>query len=298
MATTFSIGEIVRSYGSKNENRREGVVKFNTCVKATGSGGKTCDRNNCTHTPKDRIWVKWPDGSLCSYQLHELETDLEGEEEVLKNMEDLLESDAKEDAENAASVVKTILQARRNRASKPAQKDAKMSSTDTSSLMGMIKADATKAAYRVGARQINNGLRNAIVEMLKSKGASNEHVAGIAAFLDTEWGSALLGTIAGHGLNYVPGLKDDPRVKRLAEEFRISGMTTVGNEIVEAAFKQFLPVLTSALASLPAEAESGQTTEGHKSTTEEVEIEVEADLSDLEAHLEKEETKVARHGQS
>jgi hypothetical protein len=294
MGTSFSIGEIVRSFGSKNQNRREGVVRFHTCHRATGSGGGTCDRKNCTHTPKDRIWVKWPDGSLCSYQTHELETDIEGEEEVLKNMEDLLENGEKEDVENATTVVKTILQARRNRASKP--KVTTNMATDSNSLMGMIKADATKAGYRVAAKQINTGLRSAIVEMLKSKGASNEHIAGVAAFLETEWGAAILGTIAGHGLGYIPGLKDDPRVVRLAEEFRISSMTTVGNEIFEAALGQLLPVLTTALNALPAEAASGQT-EGHKSTSEEVEIEIETDLSDLEDHMEKEEKKVARHGQ-
>lgn len=209
---TFSIGEIVRSHGSKRQDRVEGVVKHQTCYRATGTGGGTCDRKTCTHTPKDRVWVKWPDGSLCSYQTHELETDIEGEEEVLKNMEDLLDSDTKEDVENAANVVKTILQARRNRASKPTAKVTAKMSTDTGSLMGMIKADATKAGYRVAAKQINTGLRSAIVDMLKSKGASNEHIAGVAAFLETEWGAALLGTLAGHGLGYIPGIKDDPQV--------------------------------------------------------------------------------------
>ncbi len=294
MAATFSIGEIVRMRGSKNLDRKEGVVKFVTCARATATGGKTCDRNNCTHAPKDRVWVKWPDGGLCSYQMYELETDIEGEQEVLDNMTTLLDSDEKENAENATNVVKTILQARRNRASKPNAKVASMS-TDTNSLMGMIKADAAKAGYRVAAKQINTGVRNAIVEMLKSKGASNEHIAGVAAFLETEWGAAILGTIAGHGLGYIPGIKDDPRVVRLAEEFRISSMTTVGNEIFEAALGQLLPVLTTALNSLPTETEA-VSSEGHKSTTEEVEIEIETDLSDLENHLEEEEKKVARHG--
>ncbi len=96
------------------------------------------------------------------------------------------------------------------------------------------------------------------------------------------------GTIAGHGLGYVPGIKDDPRVVRLAEEFRISSLTTAGNEIFSAALGELLPVVTKALNSLPAEAET-VSSEGHKSTTEEVEIEVETDLSSLESHLEKEE---------
>ena len=287
--STFSIGEIVRSRGSKREDRLEGVVKFKTCSAATATGGKTCDRNNCIHDPKDRVWVKWPNGQLCSYQMFELETDIEGEEEVLKTMTELLESDDSEDVGNATDVVKAILKSRKNRASKPtAQAEKTMSSTK--SLMDMVKQDAANAAYRVAAKQINNGVRSAIIELMKKKGADNAHIEGIALFLDTEWGAAVLGTIAGHALAYIPGLKDDPRVKRLADEFRVSSMTTVGNEVFALALGQFLPVLTSALNSLPA-AETQQTTEGHKSA-EEMEAE-DIDLTDLESHLEKEEGKKA-----
>lgn len=282
---TFSIGEIVRARGSNRGDRLEGVIKFLTCSAATASGGATCDRKTCSHNPKTRAWVKWPDGHLCSYQMHELETDIEGEEEVLSSMTELLDT---EEAEDATQVVKMILQARKNRASKPTEKVEKMSSTGSKSILEMVKADAGNAAYRVAAKQINTGLRNAIVEMLKAKGTSSAHIEGIAAFLETEWGAALLGSIAGHGLGYIPGIKDDPRVVRLAGEFRVSSMATVGNEIFTAALGQLLPVLTTALNSLPAEASSGQTTEGHKSTTEEMEIEIETDLSALEDHIAKE----------
>lgn len=286
----FSIGEIVRSKGGERQDRLEGVVKHITCVGATGSGGKTCDRNTCNHNPKDRVWVKWPDGGLCSYQLHELEVDIDGEEEVLNSMEDLLDDEAV--AFDAASVVKTILKARRTRATAPSTKEVKMSSVGSNkSIMEMIKADATNAAYRVAARQINNGIRSGIVDMLKSKGANSSQIEGVAMFLETEWGAAILGTIAGHGLGYIPGIKDDPRVKRLAGEFRVSSMTTVGNEIFEAALNQIVPVITGALNTLPAENNVVQNMEEHKSATKEMEIEVETDLSILEGYLEKEEEK-------
>lgn len=297
---TFSIGEIVRSRGSKRPERLEGVIKHITCQAATGAGGGTCDRSTCPHTPKDRVWVKWPDGGLCSYQVHELETDLEGEEGVLKTMGDLLKSNVKEDVEDATTVVKTILQARKNRAENPAKKEeAKMSSSGAKSFMEMIKNDGGNAAYRVAARQINNGIRTALCELVKSKGGTNSNVEAMALFLETELGAALLGTIAGHGLSYIPGIKDDPRVIRLAKEFRISSMTTVGNELFEAALGQLLPVVKNALEALPEENSVVQNTEGHKSSTEEpkeLDIEVEEDLSALEEHLEQEDKRMVING--
>lgn len=284
----FSIGSIVRVKGTKRPDRFAGVVSFQTCVAATGSGGGTCDRKNCRHSPKDHTWVRWPNGSLCSYKNYELEFDAAGEDEVLKDMEELLND--VEQGPQAAAVVKTILQNRRVRTentTNKVEKVVKMSSSNKS-LVEMFKVDASNAAYRVAAKQINTGVRNAVVDMMKKNGANNSQLEGLASLLDTEWGAGLIGMLAGHGLNYVPGIKEDPRVKRLAEEFRVASMATVGNQIVEAAMEQFMPTLTNALAALPSEATSSSRLEAPKSEEEE---EVEIDTSDLEHHMEKEESK-------
>ncbi len=71
--------------------------------------------------------------------------------------------------------------------------------------------------------------------------------------LDSEVGESFIALILGYGLNYAPGIKDDPRVQKLSEEFRINGMAVAGNALVGAAMESFLPVLTGALAALPAE---------------------------------------------
>lgn len=295
--SNFSAGEIVKTT-STTSDRLEGVIKHITCFAATGSGGRTCDRNKCAHTPKTNIWVKWPNGKLCSYGFNELEPDVDGEEDILQTMEDMLDSDDTEDVYNAGQVIKTINQSRRKRVNSNPSAKAVNTVADNKSLFGMVKSDATNAAYRVASKQINNGLRNAIVDMLKSRGANNSQVEGIAAFLDTEWGSAFIGMAAGYGLTYVPMIKDNPKAQRLAQEFRVAGMATVGNEVVSSLVDQFLPIFTGALSSLPEETTFSQVTEGSKSTTQKVdqEIEVETDFSALEKRLEEEEKELVQNG--
>jgi hypothetical protein len=282
----FSVGDVVKTFDA-NDDRLEGIVKHITCFKATGSGGKSCDRNYCTHSPKNHIWVKWPSGKLCSYNINELENDLHGEQDILDTMEDMIATGDSAEAANAGEVVKTIVQSRKNRKASPSRTVEATTMRADGSIMSMMKSDATNAAYRVASKQINTGARNAIVEMLKKKGANNAQIEGVTAFLETEWGASFISMAAGYGLSYVPMIKDNPKAQRLAKEFRVAGMANAGNEIVSAMMEQFLPVLTNALSALPEETSSSL--EGHKSTKEEVEEEIEIDTSDLESHLEEEE---------
>lgn len=301
----FEVGDVVKTVDS-NADRLEGIVKHLTCRAATALGGKTCDRNTCNHTPKNHIWVKWPNEKLCSYNISELEFDKEGLDNLIDNMEDIKkEAVANNDVDAVARVgeaIKTISQSRRRSETQPAikatTKATPMSSVDSNSWMEMFKADGTNAAYRVGAKQINNGVRNAIVEVMRKKGSSNDQIAGVAAFLETEWGSAIISMLSGVGLTYMPMLKDNPKAQRLAKEFRVGSMTTAGNEIFSAMIEQFLPVITGALNSLPEEVGStvSQISEAPKSTEEKDTEEIEVDLTDLEAHLEEEEEKVVRNG--
>lgn len=287
---TYQVGDIVKSIG-KDPNRESGVVKHRTCRAATALGGKTCDRNNCTHSPKNHIWVKWPNDKLCSYRDGELEHDHVGEEEILDTMANIIDNGSISEAENADLVVNTII---RSRSRRNYSENSVVEVKTNNSLFAMFKQDAERAAYRVAATQINTGIRSAVVESLKKKGASNEQIASFSSFLETEWGSALLGMVAGVGLTYIPGIKDNGKAQRLATEFRQSGMATVGNEVIAAAIAQFMPAINSALSALPEESVSSR--EGTKS---EEEVEVEVDISEfnsLESHMEEEEKRMVQGG--
>ena len=123
----------------------------------------------------------------------------------------------------------------------------------TDGFFSMVKADAENAAYRVAATQITNGTKGAILAIMAKQGQDSERVKTIADLLDTEFGSAILALIVGTGLTYAPHISEDARVKRLAAEFRVSGMATAGNAVMDTAVQYFLPVIMNALSALPEE---------------------------------------------
>lgn len=137
--------------------------------------------------------------------------------------------------------------------------------------MGMVKADAENAAYRIAATQISNGTKGAILAIMEKQGQGSDRVKAVSDLLDTEFGTALISLLVGAGLTYAPHISEDARVQRLAGEFRVNGMATAGNAIFETATQHFLPVIMSAISSLPAPAEpeevkvrAGDETEEHE----------------------------------
>jgi len=116
----------------------------------------------------------------------------------------------------------------------------------------MVKKDAIEAGYRVASKQMTKGVKGGILALMKDKGMDDGKLAAIREVLDTEIGDAIVSTFLGYGLTYVPQLKDDPRAVKLAEEFRITGIATAGNLAVNSAMEYVLPVVSSAMASLPA----------------------------------------------
>lgn len=160
---------------------------------------------------------------------------------------------------------------------KKAEKTTKMnkpSFTDT------LKANAASAGYRVAAKQSTKIVKNAILTIMRNKGADNGAIQGISSFLDTEFGEALVAFALGSGLHYVPHFSDDPRVQRLGEEMRIDGMATAGNAVIGEAMAHVLPALTQVLQNLPA-ADTG---------TSNVRVEETKDSSKLLEALEEENT--------
>lgn len=118
-------------------------------------------------------------------------------------------------------------------------------------MLDMLKADALSAGYRVAANQMTKGVKGALLLSMKDKGMDGGKIQAISEMLDTEMGEALISTLLGYGLTYIPGLGEDPRAQTLAEEFRINGIATAGNVIADSLFQHLLPAINSAMASLP-----------------------------------------------
>ena len=119
------------------------------------------------------------------------------------------------------------------------------------SFMDMMKANAGEAAYRVASKQLSVATKAAILKVMENKGQSSDRIAALKEMLDTAYGEALVSFLIGIGLTYLPMVSNDPRAAKLAEEFRVGSMTTVGNEVIGVAVEHFLPVIQSALTALP-----------------------------------------------
>lgn len=115
----------------------------------------------------------------------------------------------------------------------------------------MVKKDAADAAYRVAAKQITKGVKTGIRAALKDKGTEESKIQAVAEFFNTDIGEALIAAGLGYGVLAIPGLKDDARVKRISEEFRIDGMATAGNALADNVLKHLMPVMTDAMKNLP-----------------------------------------------
>lgn len=116
----------------------------------------------------------------------------------------------------------------------------------------MVKKDGINAGYRVVSTQIVKGMKGAILKLLESRGTDGGKLQMFSEMLDTEIGEAVISMMLGFGMNYAPVISEDPRVQKLAEEFRTNGMATAGNAVVGVAMESFLPVIQNALKALPA----------------------------------------------
>ena len=157
-----------------------------------------------------------------------------------------------------------------------ANKEISKMGTKEMGFLGMMKTDAENAAYRVAATQITSGTKAAILTIMEKQGSGSDKLKAVSDMLDTEFGNALISMLVGMGLTYAPKISEDPRVIRLAGEFRTNGIAVAGNAVMGVAFEHLLPVITNALSALPAvEAadEKAQLRAGGESETEEEEEE-------------------------
>jgi hypothetical protein len=116
----------------------------------------------------------------------------------------------------------------------------------------MIKADSVDAGYRIASKQSTKAVKHAITNVMRNKGSKKSHVNAMADFLGSELGEAFISSGLGFALNFMPGMSD-PRIQRLAKEFRVEGMASAGNLVADAATQYLLPAITETLASIPEE---------------------------------------------
>jgi hypothetical protein len=127
----------------------------------------------------------------------------------------------------------------------------KMTTSGKGTFMDTVKKDMENAAYRSASTQMTSAVKSGIIMMMKDKGADGDKLKLIAELLDSEAGSATVSALLGNVLNYVPGIGEDPRVVRLAEEFRVAGYAT-GMNVIFGAFMQYVfPGIMEAMAKLP-----------------------------------------------
>jgi len=131
------------------------------------------------------------------------------------------------------------------------QMSKKLFTDDKQSYLSMTRDDAVDAAYRIAGTQLSKAVKQGIVTLLEKNEEHSKHIESIKTMLDTEIGEALVSMILGMGLSFTPKLTENERAQRLAKEFRVNGMAVAGNAAFNAALKEVLPMISSAISSLP-----------------------------------------------
>ena len=137
-------------------------------------------------------------------------------------------------------------------------------------VLDTVKTDATDAAYRVGSKQMSKAVKTAITNVMKSKKTKKSQINAVGEFLDTELGEALISIAMGMGLTYAPVISDDPRAKRLAKEFRVEGMATAGNLVMDTVMTSLAPAILDTLKALPEDSKEEQSKEEEEVEEEKV----------------------------
>lgn len=101
-------------------------------------------------------------------------------------------------------------------------------------LLNTLRADATDAAWRTAASQFVKLAREPLVGLLsRHLGPGDESLrARIAAFLETELGTAMLSSLLSVGLTVVPGVKG-AAAERLARELRVKAMSGAADALAD-----------------------------------------------------------------
>lgn len=136
-------------------------------------------------------------------------------------------------------------------------KDKKVSvePEQNTTLITTLKSELGEAGYRVLTKKLLKGTKAAILKTLESKKESNEKIKMVSEFLDSDIGEFVLAELLGVIIPNIPKISNDPRAQKIAEELRISAMADAGNLIADSALGTIVPMITSAIESLPKSSE-------------------------------------------
>jgi len=115
------------------------------------------------------------------------------------------------------------------------------SSSKTSAIIQTAKSDLSKTGYRITANKISKMISTFLAETIANrsgmKGASKKNfISTMENFFASPYGNAMISVVIGSLLplakNNIPGISQD-KIEALSEEFRVRGLTTVGDELLD-----------------------------------------------------------------
>ena len=122
---------------------------------------------------------------------------------------------------------------------------------DKKTFVDMIKSDARKAVYRVGATQMMKALKASIIALLQSTGKDNQTIQTISELLDSDIGVAILSCICGYSITEL--VDNNEIASKLSQELRVYGITLAGNAAFETLFGLITSSIIPIIKSLPKE---------------------------------------------
>ncbi|CAB4196710.1 hypothetical protein UFOVP1290_230 [uncultured Caudovirales phage] len=114
-----------------------------------------------------------------------------------------------------------------------------------------FKNEMNMAAYRATSLQIAKLVKSNIISFMKEKGTDQNKLDLIAELLDTTGGTAVVSAMLGIGLPYAPMVGDDPRIGKLADEFRVAGYSVAMDVVFSALMQYVTPEIIKAMKTLP-----------------------------------------------
>lgn len=93
-------------------------------------------------------------------------------------------------------------------------------------LFDTFKNDSREAAFRIASAQAMKFVKREILSKIRARGISQESIAKISRWLDSEAGSIALSIVAGFVSSYIPPFKHNSLAKYLAPELN-SGLSAL-----------------------------------------------------------------------
>lgn len=112
-----------------------------------------------------------------------------------------------------------------------------------------VKSETKDAAWRTAANQVVKSAKQPLVAFLKSKNVPVAALAVVASVLETEEGSAAFSLLLGTAMAYLPN--NDCRMKRLAEECRVSGYAGLFGRVADTLISPLREQLSALVAGVP-----------------------------------------------